>query len=154
MIKKIPILIIAVILASLSIALVLVGLFGQYSFRLNDEYYNNSEQIDITSEEYNELIDDKKSFILFIDQTNCITANGLRDMFNRFTTEHPIQILRIMWPETAETNLRDSVHYFPSVVLINNGKIVDALQADSDEYTKYYNSYDDFSGWLTKNIVF
>lgn len=122
------------------------------TFSLDAQYYTTSEQSDINGEQYEQLIKNKASFVLFVDMAGCITANGLRNMLGEITSEHPVQFLHIMWPEAKSTSLHDSVKYYPSIVIVREGKIVDFLKADSDEHAKYYNSTADLSNWLMHYI--
>lgn len=122
------------------------------TFLLDSQYYTTSEQADINGAEYEQLIKNKASFVLFVDMAGCITANGLRNMLSEITSEHQLQFLHIMWPEAKDTSLHDSVKYYPSIVIVKDGKIVDFLKADLDEHAKYYNSTSDLFNWLMHYI--
>lgn len=118
--------------------------------RLSDTSYGGSEQININTDEYNQLIADQASFIVFIDQPNCITANKLREMLNDIASKYQIHIYHIMWSDTSGTNLREKVKYYPSVAIIQQGEIKDALDANSDAHVAYYNSETDLENWLIR----
>lgn len=122
------------------------------TFLLDQAYYGSSEQINIDAAEYEQLVDEKASFVLFVDMTGCITAEGLRTMTSEIAAENQIQFLHIMWPEAKTTSLHGPVKYYPSIVIVHNGEIVDFLQADSDEDAKYYNSKDELANWLMHYI--
>ena len=118
------------------------------TFSLSNASYGGSEQIDISKAEYEQLIQDKASFIVFIDQPGCITANKLREMLNDIAEEYQIHIYHIMWSDIQGTNLREQVKYYPSVAIIQHGQIIDALDANSDAHTAYYNSETDLKDWI------
>lgn len=121
---------------------------------LGAENYGNSSIIDLDKDSYEQMIAEKKSFVLMIDNPGCVTTANMRGMFSDFSDNLKFTYYRIMWPDTKDTNLRNYVKYFPSLVIINNGNIVVALQADSDEDAKYYNNSSDLADWLKKYIIF
>ena len=120
--------------------------------RMSDASYGGSEQIDINADTYNQLVQDKASFIVFIDQTNCITANKLRGMLDNIANKYQIHIYHIMWADIKDTNLNGAVKYYPSVAIIKNGKVAYALDANSDAHTTYYNSEADLENWLIRHV--
>ena len=120
--------------------------------RLSDASYGGSEQIDLTADTYNQLIDNRASFIVFIDQPGCITADKLREMLSNIASEYQIHIYHLMWSNVKNTNLRDHVKYYPSVAIIRNGQVVDAIDADSDAHTAYYNSEADLKNWISRYV--
>ncbi|MBR2997251.1 hypothetical protein IKF33_02370 [Candidatus Saccharibacteria bacterium] len=150
-IPKLPIILVAV-LALIIAAFCVWQICIPHPMRMSETVYGSNEQIDLTADEYNQLTQDKASFIVFIDQTNCITANKLREMLGHIADEHQIHIYHIMWADISDTNLREKVKYYPSVAIIQNGQVVDALDANADAHTAYYNSEADLKDWLSRYV--
>lgn len=150
-IPKLPI-ILAAILTLIVAAFCVWQICLPHPVRMSEAVYGGSGQIDLTTDEYNQLIQDKASFIVFIDQVNCITANKLREMLGHIADEHQIHIYHIMWADISDTNLREKVKYYPSVAIIQNSQVVDALDANADAHTAYYNSEADLKAWLSRYV--
>lgn len=123
-------------------------------FRLDDEYYGSSEYTDITKDEYEKLIADKKTFVVMIDKTNCFTTEEMRENMASFPTDMQFRYYRMMWAEVKDSSLHEYVKFTPSVAIIYKGKVKDWLQADSDEDTEYFNDSEALKRWLKQYIIF
>ena len=121
---------------------------------LGSENYDVSEVKDLTADQYNQMISEKKSFVLMIDNPGCVTTANMREMMSDFSNNMKFTYYRIYWQDTKDTNIREKVQYFPSLAIIDEGKIIAALQADSDEDAKYYNNASDLAEWLKKYVKF
>ncbi len=107
---------------------------------------------DITSEEYEQMISDKKSFIVMIDQGGCKTAANLKDFAQIYSNSKRYQIFRIMFSDVKENSLGEYVKYYPSVAVISKGKVLTWLRADSDDDAPAYNTYSDFEAWTDRVV--
>lgn len=107
---------------------------------------------DISIEEYNSLVDAKNSFVVFIDQETCTTADRLRGYVRDYINEKGIVVYRMMFEYMKETSLHDYVKYYPSVVIIDRGEVRYYLRADSDEDSDMYNDYSVFKNWVDEKI--
>lgn len=140
--------------------LLVVGLFfGIMSYQrrpvvLDAEFYGESEAMDIDGAGYEKAIAEKKSFVVLVDNENCVTARNMRKMMGGFPEELQFRYYRIMWPEALRVSLHDYVKYFPSVAVVRNGEMVAWLRADADEDAAYYNDAEALEGWLRRWIVF
>ena len=132
------------------------GWFSQTKMSLDKEYYCGGACSDgfmeLTPDEYEKLIGNRKSFIVLIDQNGCTTADRLRGFVRNYALETGIKVYRMMFSEMKGTTLHEKVKYYPSVVLVNKGNIVNFLRADSDEDADIYNNYDRFKGWMTQYL--
>ncbi len=127
------------------------GWFLTQKVVLNEEYIGEFTDYKNTSaEEYEELVNKKDSFVLFVDQGGCETADRLREFTRDWATEKGIKVLRIMFSEMKKTSLHEFVKYYPSVAIISKGKPVGYLKADSDEDSDEYNKYFVFYEWINK----
>ena len=122
---------------------------------LDTEYYTDEAKfLDLNIDEYEELIKDKKSFIIFVDQDGCNTADRLRGYMMDYMKQKGILVYRMMFSNVKESSLHEFVKYYPSVVLVSRGKPLEWLKADSDEDAEIYNNYNKFENWMNKYLVF
>ena len=128
------------------------GWFDDKKVDIDEEYRGNSGIVDISVEEYESLVEGKRSFIVLVDQNGCNTADKMRDFASRYSEKNSIGIYRIMFEKMKNTSLSDSVKYYPSVVVIDDGEVSTYLKADSDDDAEIYNNYDSFEAWMNKNI--
>lgn len=120
---------------------------------LSEEYYGEFIDFDkISAEEYEELINNKKSFVVLVDQDGCHTADRLKEYIRKWAPGARIKVLKTMFSEMRETSMHEKVKYYPSVVVIENGEIRAFLRADSDEDADEYNDYEAFKGWIEQYI--
>lgn len=127
------------------------GWFGEQKVVLDAEYYNTQSGFtDLTAQEYEELVGAKKTFVVFVDQGGCTTADRLREYVGRYMEEAGISVYRMMFAEVKESSLHEFVKYYPSVVIVSRGQVVAYLRADSDDDAKVYNNYEDLEGWMKR----
>ena len=120
---------------------------------LSAEYTNRAETINITLADYQEMVKEKKSFIVITYLPSC-TANILKYL-DDFSKEKNIVVHYLSWAELRENQaLKTKIQYAPSVLIVSKGEIIDFLHADSDSDTIKYNNYDEFSAWLQGKIDF
>ena len=127
------------------------GWFGETKVSLDVEYYCgetcDGEYAELTSEEYENMVKAEKSFIVFVDQGGCTTADRMREYVVKYALEKGIKVYRMMFSNMKETSLHTNVKYYPSVVVISKGRIMNWLKADSDDDAEKYNNYDSFKEW-------
>ena len=130
------------------------GWFGSSKVVIDKEYYSEDVSfLDLDINKYEELIDAKRSFIVFVDQDGCTTADRLREYITGFMSKNGVSVYKMMFSDMKESSLHDFVKYYPSVVLISKGKPVVWLRADSDEDSEMYNNYDAFKKWINKYLA-
>lgn len=129
------------------------GWFDDPKIVLSSEYYSESpKMIDLDAAGFEKLISEKKSFVIFVDQKGCTTADRLREYIKKYISEKKIDAYKMMFPEVKESSLHEYVKYYPSVVVVGNGKIRTYLRADSDDDVDEYNDYEVFKNWLEQTI--
>lgn len=156
-------------IAGLIIALILVliggvvfmgavsGWFSGPKVVIDSEYYCEGENcaenfVDLTIEEFNNLANVKKSFVIFVDKDGCTTADRMRGFITDVMNKKGIKIFRMDWEDMKETSVHELVKYYPSVVIISKGKVFKFLRADSDEDVGAYENGEDFKKWLEQYI--
>jgi uncharacterized protein YciU (UPF0263 family) len=126
------------------------GWFDDRKVSISPEYYNSEKAglVDMSKDDYNKMISEKKSFVLFVDQSGCTTADRLKGYVEDWAEEKGVEVGKMMFSEVKELPLYENVKYYPSVVLISHGKPVAWLRADADEDADAYNEYDAFLTWI------
>ncbi len=148
---------VAIVLAALVLAAVAFGVrdgwLGGAKVVLSEGYYGEfTDYQDLSVEKYEELVGKGDSFVLFVDQGGCETAERLRGFVKDWASEKDVKVQRIMFSEMKKTSLHELVKYYPSVVVVEKGKVRAFLRADSDEDADIYNDYEKFKGWIEKYI--
>ena len=136
----------------LLLSILITGCNLDKKFFLENEYYDKSEFMEIDAKVYTNKIENNESFILFIYQPMCATSANFEKIVKEFLDEYKISINKIAFSNIANTDLSNVIKYYPSFVIIKDGKIIDYLDANSDEDTVYYKNKDDFSNWILEYI--
>lgn len=130
------------------------GWFDDSKVKLDAEYYaDGAEFMELTAGEYEGLVEAKKSFVVFVDQGGCTTADRLREYVTQYMAETGILAYKMMFEEVKESSLHERVKYYPSVAVVSRGKVVAYLRADSDEDAEAYNNYDAFKEWMGEYLA-
>ena len=115
-------------------------------FNLSDKYYNAGEFI---------LVDDsgikvrkKDNYILYTYNNFCIFTIPCEDIFKEVMTKYNIDVISITFEDFKKTDFYKEVKLAPSILIIENGKIVSYLRADSDEDFNRYQDAEEFEKWL------
>lgn len=129
------------------------GWFGDSKVVLSEEYIGEFQDfVNLTREEYEKLMEEGKSFVVFVDQEGCTTADRLEGFVADWANEAKVKAYRMMFSEARETSMREFVKYYPSVVVVSKGKVVGWLRADADEDADAYNEYDAFLTWMLRYL--
>ena len=107
------------------------------------------EMVDLTGEAYEGMVSDGKSFVMFVDQSGCTTADKLRGFTVNWAREKGVKVYKMMFSDAKKTSLHDYVKYYPSVVVVSKGKPVVWLRADEDEDSDAYNKEEAFVEWIS-----
>lgn len=122
------------------------------TFSLDSEYYNSNEFILINDTLFNNLIDNNKSFIVFVYDDSCITCKNFNEVLQEFIDKENVSIYKLSYKDMKNTILKKDIKYYPSLAIFNNGKLVNYLDAFDDNDTKYYKSYENVKIWILKYI--
>ena len=74
-------------------------------FYLDSNYYGTDSIKEIRIDELNRLIDNKKSFAIFIYQPKCITSFDFENVLNEFIEEEKISIYKIAFSDIKDTKI-------------------------------------------------
>ncbi len=126
---------------------------NENQFSLDSEYYNKGEYIQIDVKKVQELVENKKNFLLFTYNNYCNLPIPCDSIFQKVMDKYNIDVLKIPFSEFKETVFYDTVKLAPSLIIVKEGEIVDYLKADQDEDTDRYQKVNDFRDWLNKYVV-
>lgn len=113
---------------------------------------DDCELMELTPDEYEKLIAEKRSFVVLVDQAGCTTADRLKEFMTDYMREQGFKSYKMMFSEMKNSSLHDQVRYYPSVAVIAEGRVLAWLKADSNEDAEAYNQYDTFKEWLQKYL--
>lgn len=125
---------------------------SDFMFYLEEKYYGNSLFNEINSNDLNDLINDKESFAIFIHQPFCSTSYEFNKILTMFTEENKISFYKISFDEMKKTVMYENIKYYPSFAIYNNGKLIDFLEADSNEDLNRYKDMEEFKNWFNSYI--
>ena len=142
------------------IFIVFISIFGLFlyfnqknkPFYLEEKYYQNKIE-EIQTDTLNTLLESKESFVLQVYQPMCITSSNLEKVIQSFEENNALYIYKISFSSLKNTPLEKVVSYYPSFVIIKNGKVVDYLKANKTEDIIYYEEEESFENWLSRYII-
>ena len=120
-------------------------------FYLDEQYYNQGDFVEITSEDFENL--DSQNYVLFTYNNYCAFSVPCDEIFKEFTAKNKIDFLSMPYEEFKETKLHDIVEFAPSVIIVKNWKIIDYLDSEKDKYLDMYQDVDKFWQRIEKYII-
>lgn len=142
-----------IIISVIIILISLLFILKDNKFKLEEKYYLNGDIIQISNKEYNDLINKKESFIVFVHLPGiCLFNLPFAPIVEDFSKNNSITIYSLNFKDINDTNLKYKIKYSPSVVLINKGKIVKYLDPNKKEDLRYYKEVNEFSKWVSTYI--
>ena len=142
---------VVVMMGSLLFVGATAGWFDEAKVAVSSEYLCGEgcdEFMELDASGYEELLKGRKSFVVLVDQSGCTTADRLREYVKRWAAEAGVKVYKMMFAEVKESSLHEYVKYYPSVVVVDEGRVRAYLKADADEDADMYNDYEAFSGWM------
>jgi len=141
------------IIATIVLIVVAVMIFRDGRVVLSEEYHGEGGIGMITTDDLRTMVEDKKSFLLFVSQPECQTAEKLRGILQDLITEYPVQIFEISFSDLKESGLASEVRFYPSLIVYRQGEVEDFLDANDDVDAAAYNSLDGLKEWLTNVVI-
>lgn len=124
----------------------------QDTFSLDKEYYQNNSFNELDKNTFDDLINNKKSFAIFTYQPLCSTSYEFNEILTEFANQYQISFYKMSFSDMKETELKEYIKYYPSLVIYYEGEIVDYLDANSDSDSEYYKSVDGFKKWFSNYV--
>ena len=138
------------LLLLVAIVMLLVGC-KQEKFYLEDEHYGNGVITDIDKKELESLESKKENFAVFVYLPGCSSCAEFKVVLNEFVEEKNLEVYSISITDVEGTGVEE-VEYAPSLVLYNEGKVVDMLDSASDEDLPYFKEVSSLTEWLEEYI--
>lgn len=121
-------------------------------FYLEDKYYDKDVSLEIDSSEFENKIKNKESFALFIHQPVCSKSYEFNKIQSKYQENNNIVFNRILFEEMKKTELYKTIKYYPSFAIFKEGKLVDFLDAESNDDILKYKDYEEFSKWFNSYV--
>ena len=119
---------------------------------LEDKYYNKGNFINIKSNDLKKL--ENYNYVLFTYNNYCSLPISCEDIFKQFMEKYKIDFLSIPFSEFKETTLYETVKYAPSIIIVEKGKIIAYLDAESNEDLERYQDTLEIEKWMNNYIYF
>ena len=121
--------------------------------KLTPKKVGRAEVVDIGASEFEKIVADKQSALIFVDQDGCVTAQRMRGFIDEISAEEELKFYKMMWENVKDTSLKENVSYYPSLVIVKDGEVVRALRANSDEDGPIYNGKKLLREWISKYAI-
>lgn len=125
---------------------------GNKTFMLEEKYYGESKFVEIDNEDYDKLISDKESFAIFIYQPLCAASSSFKEVLTEYSNTKGVVFYKMTQTKMKESKLGETLKYYPSLVIVKDGKVVDYLDANSSDDTRYYQNAENFNNWFTTYV--
>ena len=119
-------------------------------FYLDEQYYNQGNFIEITSDNLETL--GSQNYVLFTYNNYCAFFVPCDEIFQSFMSQNKIDFLSMSYEEFKKTKLHETVDFAPSVIIVKNWKIVDYLDSEKDKYLDMYQNVEKFGKWIQKYV--
>lgn len=121
-------------------------------FNLESELYGGSQLKELSVDEFEKLIEEKKSFVLIAHMDFCPAETPLTSTAEQLVHDDGFTFYGLKSTEFEKSSLSKSVTYLPSAAIYHNGELVKYLDAESDEDIPYYQSAEGLRNWLNNYI--
>ncbi|MBQ6134976.1 MAG: hypothetical protein IJI60_01495 [Bacilli bacterium] len=119
---------------------------------LSEKYYKE-ESGEFIKVEKKELEKNKEeTYILYTYNSFCSFPISCESIFKEFMETHHIDFVSIPFAEFKKTLFYPKVKYAPSIIIIQNQKIIAYLDAESNEDIERYQDVEKLKQWLEKYI--
>lgn len=125
---------------------------NNFLFYLDEKYYGTGAFIETTPEEISDLTKQKESFAIYIHQPFCSVSYEFNKILTQFANEQQISFYKISFEDMQKTEMGEVIEYYPSFAIYKKGKLIDFLDAESDEDLDKYKDKDTFAGWFGSYI--
>lgn len=127
-----------------------------YNSDKNDDN-NQTNEVDIPEiniEELENKIKNKETFALYISLPGCSTCAKFNPIISRYNEYKLIDIFKANYSDVnaADEVISQIVKYTPTVLIIKDGNLLDALLPDSDDDLPHYKSVRSLSEWFNENL--
>lgn len=123
---------------------------GNKKIYLSNEFYGEGNFKEINNDSINQY--NNKTYLLFTYNNYCSLPIPCDKIFLEVAKKNNISILSMPFSEFKKTVFYDTVKYAPSIIIVDEGKVIKYLDANKDEDLEKYQDVDKFEKWLNENI--
>ena len=134
------------------LTLLLVGCGKVEKFYLEDELYEKAVITEIDVEKLENLEKEEKNFALFVYLPGCTSCAAFRTVLEDFVVDKNMEIYTISILDAENTSADEVIEYAPSLILYNEGKVVDYLDSTSNDDKPALTTVDGLEKWLDEYI--
>ena len=120
--------------------------FQNKKIYLSRKYYHEGDRIEVTSKELKKLKND--TYLLFTYNSYCAFPISCDSIFEEALKKEKIDFLSIPFAEFRKTDFYKSVEYAPSMMIIQDNKVLAYLDADLESDVEKYQDVQAFLKWL------
>ena len=113
-------------------------------------FYNKGNFIEIDSKSLEDY--SNTTYLLFTYNNFCSLPISCEKIFKSFANDYKIDFLSMPFSEFKNTYLYDTVKYAPSVLIVENNKIIAYLDANKDDDLEKYQDVNKFKDWINNYI--
>lgn len=128
--------------------LILTGCKKQEKINLTNKYYSEGKFITVNSLDNLE----QETYILYTYNNYCTFEIPCDKIFKEYMEKYKIDFVSIPFKEFKNTKYYSKVKYAPSIIIINQGKIISYLNANKDKDLQKYQDVHEFEKWINKYI--
>lgn len=121
-------------------------------FSLSAEMYGRSEVVEITAGEFDQLVAEKKSFVVVLHMVVCPAEFPVTNSAKELAHAEGMVIYSLVEDEFKQTMLAKTIKYLPSVAIIHEGELAGYLDAEVDEDVKYYKTAAGLKEWIGQYV--
>ena len=145
---------------TLILSFTFVGCGCSKPFYMEDNLYNNTTEtvfIDLaTYDEYQALLDGKKSFAIFVHEESCGGCIAFTPILTKYLQDNDLYMYRINVGIAKSKNspIKENMSGTPAVFIFEEGEYVTSLDSHSskDIQKNAFKPTDGFNKWFTKYI--
>ena len=123
---------------------------GNKKIYLSNEFYSEGNFKEINNDSINQY--NNKTYLLFTYNNYCSLPIPCDKIFLEVAKKNNISILSMPFSEFKKKVFYDTVKYAPSIIIVDEGKVIKYLDANKDEDLEKYQDVDKFEKWLNENI--
>ncbi len=120
--------------------------------QLEKNYYAKGEFIKSNADDVINLLNKEKSFVLFTYNNFCSMPISCEDIFKEYMKLKKVRFISLPFADFKKTKLSETVKYAPSIIIIEKGKIVTYLDANSNDDLNRYQDIKEFTNWFEQYV--
>ena len=105
-------------------------------------------------EELNLLINDKKTFLLYVYLPGCVSCASFKPIVEEFMEINDVAIYQLNYKEIENEDniIKQSINYAPSLFIFKEGQMLSYLDPISDDDKSIYQNSENLSNWINEYI--